>query len=181
VLRQMADLSIQFHATPDELVEFVRKVVFPMDVRVTAVSFPPYTVKETNFNEIPKLIIEGLCRDLVFTEMPPCLPASTGGEFAERNPGALSLMIGKLTPRGLKESWLACRTIGSEINPRWKQIASKLRYITTAGVIAVNPTTGAISRSRHRRITEGAKKLNKRGVPLLPMAGTSIFRVEEPD
>ena len=65
-------------------------------------------------------------------------------------------------------------------NPdRPKKMASKLKRITKAGVIGINPDSGAEAPFRTHRFTEGARLLEKSGIKILPIAGKCLFRLHD--
>jgi hypothetical protein len=48
--------------------------------------------------------------------------------------------------------------------------------MTQTGVVAVNPSTGALASMPSFRFTRGAKALEGTGVPMLPAAGGCILK-----
>ncbi|HEU5070309.1 MAG TPA: hypothetical protein VFV96_07840 [Verrucomicrobiae bacterium] len=175
----MSSISIQFHATPDELAEFVNKISFGFDIHVIGMSFPPFQAVELFGKHIEEAIRNGTFWRIAFTEFAPNLPVETQKEFGEKNPKSLYLDVGRLTANGLGESWLACRTIDVQIPVAWKRVQAELRSITKSGATAMHPD-GASIRVRNHRFTPGAKLLNDNGVPMLPIAGTTMLKLGTP-
>src|SRR5262245_37837917 len=98
----MPDISIYFHALPDELIPLVKESVTEMGLRVSAVSFPPWQVRLLESDEIATAIMAGHCRQLILSEEEPCLDVLNQNDFAEKNPGLLYLDIGRHSAGGLK-------------------------------------------------------------------------------
>jgi hypothetical protein len=174
----MADLSINFHALPSELVPLVQHCVTEMNLHVIATTFPPWAARRIFPEDIPRTILDGPCEWLLFSETEPLLHVMSETELAAKNPGLLSLLVGRQTPKGLEQSWLACRTVaGVSVSIKWREIASRLRSFTEAGIRVLNPRTGATAHYKNHRYTAGAKALSDLGVPILPIAGTTIMKL----
>jgi hypothetical protein len=174
----MTDLSTQFHALPDEFMALVSPFVHENGIHVTAIKFPPFEAYQVDKATISSLFHDNSVKRLFLTLHPPILPASGMNDFLARNGDALILDIGRQSKAGLKESCLAARTNDLDALKTWRKLASKLKAITKAGAIAVNPTTGATSRDRNHRFTAGAKALDDQGVPMLPVAGSAVLHFE---
>jgi hypothetical protein len=175
----MTDILIQFHALPEDLVPLLHWAVKDLAVHVTAFRFFPFQAEEIRQDMLDALFLEPSTRVIAFTRTRASLPAATKGEFLDNNSGALSLDIGRLSEKGLNESCLSCRTSDVHSLEVWKQIARKLKGITKAGATATSPTTRATSRVRNHRYTAGAKALDERGIPMLPVAGSVLLHFGE--
>lgn len=172
----MSDISTQFHATPGELALFVKDMLSQFDLHITGMSFPPFQTAKLVGKQIEDGIINGPFYGLAFTESDPGLPITQQKVFGEKNPGALYLDIGRLTAKGLGESWLACRTNNAPLPVTWKKFQAKLRSLTKCGAVAIHPD-GPTAIIRNHRYTSGAKKLNDQGVAMLPMAGFTTYKL----
>lgn len=173
----MADVLIQFHALLDELAVFLVGVLDDLDVHVTALRFQPFRAEPVGKDDIELALRDPAVRELVLTLDPPGHAVLDAAAFASRNPSALRLDLGRRSERGLGESCLSARTKDERALEVWKQIARKLRRITLAGALAMNPATGATSRLRSHRFTAGAKALHDDGVAMLPVAGGAVLRL----
>jgi hypothetical protein len=168
----MADISIQFHALPEELREFVKQIVPEFGLHVIAIRFPPYRAVELDSEQVDEAFTDSSPYDeLAFTLRQPILPAKGNMEFCDKNPDALWLAIGKRTKTDLRESWLSARTENAAVLAVWKKIAKRLRGMTERGALAVQPKTGATGPARDHRYTAGAKALEASGVPMLTITG----------
>jgi hypothetical protein len=170
----MSDISIQFHAIPDELVPLVKELVSEPQVHFLGMGSPPFTVTEISPEQIEQAMLDRSYWRFAFTKEKPIPPIVSQKEFGERHPCALILDVGRRTNRGLEQSWLACRTFDLPLPDAWRRFARKLRAITTAGAVAVNPDTGASAIVRNHRYTPGAKELNESGVPMCSAGGTFL-------
>jgi hypothetical protein len=176
----MADISIQFHALPEELLPFVKQCVNDYALHVVAMRFFPFEAIEVSPDGIDDIFSEASrYRELAFTLHQPVLPVKSNTDFFDKNPGKLRLDIQRKSHHGLRQSWLACRTDNSEAFAVWKQVAKRLKKMTQTGVIVVNPDTGATVPSRSFRYTAGAKALELSGVTMLQAAGACILKFGE--
>lgn len=173
------DISIQFHALPKELISLTRPAVQHGGCYATAIKFHPFHAMQIEPALLEESFDDEAVRRIAFTAEPPVLSASTMNEFLDHNPSALLLDIGRPSPQGLRESWLTAKAPGVGVASRWQDFAKRLRSMTKAGALAVNPQTGASSRLKDHRFSAGAKQLENEGVPMLPAAGTSKITFEE--
>ena len=175
----MADISIQFHALPEELFFFVEEVIRDFRVNLVAMQLRPFKLKEVSATNIQNFFAkEPTFRRLAFLVGEPVLPSVHELDFANKNPDHLRLDVGMKTDRGLCQSWLSARTENHDAMAVWKKIAAHIKKTTKQGVTAVNPKTGATSNMKSFRYTAEAKALAEQGVPMLPIAGASLLRFD---
>ena len=168
----MADISIQFHALPSELLPFVKTCISEFDLHLTAMRYRPFEVLEVNPHEMNYFFDDSSDhRRLAFTIDKPVVNISNELEFGKENPDHLRLDIARRTSHGLEESWLCARTDNGTALRVWKQVAKRLKAMTRSGVTAINRETGATATFTSARYTQGAKDLESRGVPMLPPQG----------
>jgi hypothetical protein len=167
----MTDISLQFHALPEEVLPPFRRFVEDAHGHVVAIRFNPFEASLAEPAELEQLFADSSIRRLAVTLRPPDLSANGMNQFLDHNPGALLLEIGRSTPDGLRESWLTARTDDADTLSKWRGLLKKLRSLTKAGAMAVNPETGARAKMRSHRFTAGAKALERNGTPILPAAG----------
>lgn len=176
----MADISIQFHALPQELLQFVKQCLQEFDIHVVAMRFFPFEATEVSFDMLDDVFSPmSPFEELAFTIYHPVLPATSNTNFYDKNPGKLRLDIQKVTEKGLRQTWLTCRTKDAQALSVWKKVAKRLKEITRTGVIAVNPDSGKSTPSSSFRYTPGAKALELEGVPMLPAAGENVLKFVE--
>jgi hypothetical protein len=175
----MADLSIQFHALPDEIVPLVCSFVDEVHVSVSAIKYQPFVVTPINTADLSIVLRDVEVRRVAFTLVSPALPARGMNEFLDRNPDAMLLDVGKVLDAGLQESWLTARTRDASTLGIWRKLSKRVLAATATGAIAVNPKTGATAPAKGHRFSTGAKAMDRAGVPMLPAAGTARFRFND--
>src|ERR1022692_1845742 len=164
----MADISIDFHASPEELRQFIKQAVSEFGLHVIEVRFPPYQAVELDPGRLDvPWTYSSPYRELAFTVHPPSLPASGNLQLVDKNPDLLRLMIGARSDKGLVESWLSSATADKAAMAAWKKIAKRLKGMTKTDVIGFNPRNGVSAPIRWHRYTDGAKALQSNGVPML--------------
>jgi hypothetical protein len=170
-------ISIAFHATPVELLEFLREVVSDFNLRVVAMRFFPFDAYEVRFDQLPTVFsAEPRVYQLGLTLDPPNLPAVSNRDFGENNPARLRFDIEIPTEAGLRQCWLTCRTSRFDAAMTWKEVAKRLKAITRTGVVAVNRDTGEAVPVASHRYTDGAKRLADSGIEMLPSAGGGLLK-----
>lgn len=176
----MKTIMIQFHSTVEELLEFVEVVETDFDLSVTVMIMKPFSLKEFN-RELDMGALRGAIEtsdvNLILTNGKASLGASTQNQFLDLNPGSIVINIGKLSSGVLHESGLAFMSDDELKIKIANKVAAKLKKITNAGAIAVNPVTGAEAKIRSHRYTEGAKAKYEEGVKIVPIAGNNIFKL----
>lgn len=180
--RNMADVSVEFHALESELFSFLDEIVKEFGLFALAIRYPPFEIAPVKTDFLRDIVFDVTVRELALTLSFPSLPPNNSHRplqivFLESNPDALALHLGRLTDHGLRESWLSARTSDPVSLNTWRQVARRLRLRTKAGAVAINPKTGASSRLRAHRFTEGAMRLQEQGVVMLPLAGSSVVRL----
>ena len=169
---------IQFHATLDELTQFVNSISSKLGLFITLMGLRPFVLKEVNEELCVETLIDSDIR-IILTMQKPSLDASSPNNFYDLNPGTIGLHIGQMTKQGLKESSLAFMSNDKEKAAIANKVASGLKKITKAGAIVVNPLNGAKANARSHRYTEGAKDLHDKGMKILPLAGNSFYKLSD--
>jgi len=170
----MVSFSIQFHATLDELIDFLETWMDRYAIHAVAVH-KPFRAEPISIPEAREIVSQPSVRSIVLTALPANLSAATGNELLDKNPGSLVLDVGRMRERGLEESCLNTM----DASATWKKIATDLKRRTTAGAVGVHETTGAVARYRNRRFTTGAKALAEQGTALRQFAQLPVvFRPE---
>jgi hypothetical protein len=168
----MADVSIQFHALPEEQLDFVKQCVSEFNLYLVAVRFPPYEASELDAVRLDEAFAdESPYHQFTFTIHEPRLPAKGNMELWDKNPDALNIQIGRRSEEGLMESALFARSENAAALAVWKKIAKRLKIMTKKGALAVQPKTGATGPAPGHRYTNGAKVLEASGVPMLTITG----------
>lgn len=168
----MATFSTQFHATLDEIVDFVEKWATTYHLYVTALHHP-FRAESLSIGHIREVLAASDAPSIVFTAQPADLSAATGNQFLDKNDGSLILRVGRLVERGLEQSCLSTM----QSNPTWAKINADLKRHAPAGATTLHEKTGETGTERNFRFTAGAKALSESGTPLRQFAQMStIFR-----
>jgi hypothetical protein len=175
----MGDISLQFHATPEEILPQLVAFLDQRAIDITAIKFPPFEARQVDKQDLTSIFQDASVRRVALTLSAPKLPVNSMNAFLDQNAGALILDLGRRDEAGLNESWLTTRTQDRNALTIWRVFAKRLRLITRTGVVAINPQTGASVKLSEHRFSEGAKTLEREGVPMLPVAGTSRLRFDE--
>jgi hypothetical protein len=173
----MSDISVQFHASPSENLEFIEVVLREFRLYLVAIQLRPFAVKEIDAANLHDFVGgEPNFRRFAFLLNPPVISVQHELDFADKNPDYLRFDIGVETEKGLQQSWLSARTQNRDAIEVWKKVALLLKQRTMQGAIAVNPKTGARSNIKSFRYTAKARALSEQGMPMLPMAGASLLK-----
>lgn len=158
----MAGFETEFHATPDEVCDFIEAWLDEHPIVISAFSFPPLRRAAISRETMREVLARPDVDQVMFTHGPvdPSLNAVTA--VADTEQSFLYLLIGRLKPNGLEQSSLST---GYD-DPVWKKINRDLKPHTTVGAIYTNEDTGATGFYRYPRFTPGAKALHASGIPL---------------
>ncbi|WP_029064048.1 hypothetical protein [Labrenzia sp. DG1229] len=174
----MTKMSTQFHATHEELENYLTDVRDSLGLKLTMLRTLPFCLTELREEITLKPEPEKRVVRVNITQHEPDLKISTLGDFLRKNPGSISLDVGFSADNLMRESRLAVLSDEPEKVALAKKVFAKLKKITTAGGKIVNPSYDAEVPCRAHRFTSGAKQKFKDGVKLSPMVGGSYF---EPD
>lgn len=166
--------SIQLHATPSELVAMAEKWSAENDLIVTAIRSQPYAARLIDPRDLSGKTCSNEIEWVALTKQAPNLDATSSNSFLDKNPNALVLAVGQLTSTELTESWLTSMATGSD-SKLWAKLARELKKATSAGALAVSVTTGESARLRNHRYSPQALELDRKGIIMRPVAGTSVL------
>lgn len=164
----------QFHAKPEELYQFIADLRDDVGCSLAIIGWQPFSLNIIDESEEidPNIFKTGNERFLrIALSNNQLVLAESEGSFFDRNPNVVTLDIGRLSPDGLEESALSFGSDEDDAIVFAKKAFSKLKKITSAGVVAVNPSTGAEGRVRTHRYTLGAKELFERGITMKSLGG----------
>lgn len=162
-------MAMQLHATPKELVEFAAWCAKAHDLEIGAMEFPPERYFKVSASKVLSLADAESVMKLVLYR---------GGHAKadlERQAieDALVFIISRPKDGKLRQSLVSVSGEDPETQKIWKQVSRELRKNTTAGVTAINRSTGATGHYKMFRFTEGAREMQKKGTIMLPLAGGS--------
>jgi hypothetical protein len=177
----MAKIGTQFHAAPDEMINFIKDCMKEYNLYAVIIqSFPQFAAKLTNpvdvvLNNIPTL----QTFMVTFYTYKPDLEADNQMDFLEKNPDGLHFYLGKYYENQLLESSIGSIVEDNDTLKIWKKIISKFKKNTYTGAWVVNHEMGTKGYYKNRRYTEGAKKLFLTGVKILQFPGGNHIILSE--
>ncbi|WP_406698140.1 hypothetical protein V5E97_04710 [Singulisphaera sp. Ch08] len=176
----MADISINFHALPQELLSFLRQIAADFGLHIVALNYRPFDAHKVPHNQLDNYFtLDSPYRRFHLSLGEPVLPVKHELDFGDQNPNSLRLDVGTLNENGLEESWLSARTHSTTDIATWKKIARRLKGLTVEGATAFNPKTGLSGPSKKRRFTEGALKLVSAGTTMRSITGIHLIPFED--
>jgi len=173
---------IQFHATPEELFEFLNCLRNEVKFSVAIIGWKPFSLKlvskyeEFDFNKLGTIGKSDFIR-VVISSSESLTPADSEGRFYNQNAGSVTIDIGVYSDNSLGESALSFMSSNIDEIEFANKIISRLKKITSAGVMAVNPDTGAESIIKTHRYTQAAKMLYDSGIRIMPIAGKAYLKL----
>jgi hypothetical protein len=171
---------IQFHASIEEILAYVDSTRTKLTLDTVLLYESPYEVKQIQHDEaFDEKLLDSIRQDasLVLLESVDVATTSSRQAFHERNPGAVFIEIGNETSDGLYQSALSFMSDNEQELKLAKKIAARLKRITKAGPVAVNPKTGDECVVKTYRYTEGAKEKYESGIIIRPVAGGCILKL----
>jgi hypothetical protein len=103
------------------------------------------------------------------------LEASPSEEFYRRNPDVLTIEIGKRSTDSLRESFLGAMTERDVELALWRKIRRQAAASMHKGAWVVNPLSHARHEYKNHCYTEGALRLARQDVRMLPSAGWNEY------
>lgn len=174
----MKKITIQFHATFDEVSCYASDMATRFNLFATLVKRNPFSIhtlqKESDFFET-----SNESRLAIFlTQKSPNINANSFIEFRNAHSGSVNIEVGLVTPQGLKESFFSFMSEDEGEIKIASTLARELKKRTKSAPISFNIVTGAESIARTHRYTQGAKNLYDNGVSILHLASKIQFRLK---
>lgn len=164
----MAGFYTQFHATLDELCDFIEAWLDNHPIVISAFAFPPRSRVAISRDTVRTVLARPDLLQVTFTHGPVDPSRISPSEVADDDQSFLYLLIGRIKPNGLEESSLS----SGYDDPIWKKINRDLKRHTTAGADLVDDATGKVHQFyRNPRFTPGAKALRASGTQLRHSGG----------
>ena len=175
----MRKMTIQFHATLEEIVGYANAVKSEFGLVVTLANFRPFALKIVEGDLTVHDLDDGRYNNIVFTKLEPVTNAASQTAFYDLNPGVVELDVGGLTERGLEESALTFMSDDDEKIALATKLASRLKKVTKAGAVGCSLINGAEGFNRNHRYTPGAKLLCEAGVKILSLTGSTFYKLSD--
>ncbi len=172
----MKKIMIQFHATLEELVDFINSTSSELNLNIAIITLSPFSLEKVNNELSVEQIQPNKTLRIIFTDEKAIIDTFLSNRSYDLSSGITELRIGHLTKEGLNESALAFMCNNAYKASIANKLALKLKKITKAGAIAVNPVNGAEASIRNHRYTDGARAIYHEGIKILPIAGHSFLK-----
>jgi len=175
----MHKLTVQFYATPEDVVEFLRRAM-RMGLSVTLVTRVPFSLRNaTNETDIDRdMIIATSQVGISVNPIDGCFNSFEA--FSDTYYKCLILDIGMLKSGTLHQSILSAQTESEDDMSRWKAVAAIVKKSTTSGVWVANRNTKDCAFYRTFRYTPGALELFDNGCHIASPAGNGIVYLRNP-
>ena len=174
---------IQFHAAPVELAELLSNLRKEIRFSMAIIGWRPFALtligesEEYDFCNIADVAKNTDIR-IALSCRKSLIAADSEGHFFDKNPDCVIIDIGEFSQNMLGESAISFMSSDLDAIEFVNKVISKLKKITSAGAIAVNPETGVEGRVRTHRYTEGAKDLFVHGTKIMSIGGKTYFKLE---
>jgi hypothetical protein len=176
----MAKIGTQFHAAPDEILNFIKECSEEFHLHVAILrSFPTFSVNILHSTDGVKSISNSKTIRICLYQYEPDLDANDQSEFFDKNPECLTITIGKYHDNQLGESSIGSLVQDANTLKMWKKIITKFKSNTYTGAWVVNSLSGEKAFYKHHIYTEGARKLFLEGVKVVPFGGWNHYILSE--
>lgn len=176
----MKKVLLQFHATPEELILFLEGLRQEISFSTGFMKSNPFEVKlfyKSDAVDFRKMIeADKGCRVILSISETLC-SAESANRFFDSNQDCLVLDVGQHSFSVLAESALSGFVEDTLALGFASNVVARLKKITKAGVIAVNPNNGAEVNIKNHRYTDGAKILYENGCRISPIAGKAYLKI----
>jgi len=166
----MAGFQTEFHATPDELCEFIEAWLDEHPIVISAFAFPPLRRAAISRATVREVLARPDIDQVTFTHGPVDPSLASLSAVSDEGYSFLYLLMGRLKASGLEQSSLST---GYD-DPIWKKINRDLKRRAPAGAEMVQEDGDLRGYERNFRFTAGAKALAASGIPLRQFRGASV-------
>lgn len=177
----MATINLQYHALPGESADLFAAIAAEHNLHVVVLGGLPFTALELTpralRHHLEEVSINDNRMDVFLMCSTPFPGAPSRLKFYDQNGDGIVVAIGPLGSKGLVQSALTVETEDPHLLAIAKELTSRLRKKTKAGVTAVNTETGASAAYKMFRYTSGAEELEREGRAMLPFAGNVALRL----
>lgn len=177
----MGNISIGFHATPEEIYSFAYQMVEEYNLKVVASKISPQfefrIIEQSYFLENEAYLCSS--RFIILCDQFTNELSNDYNSFLIQNIDNLIIQLGEITSEYMKESTIGTRCQDSEKLKIWKSIIKQLKKQMHQGVWAVNPNSESKSKCKNNYYSEGALIAYKSGVVMKAFAGWNEYQFVE--
>ncbi len=166
----MRRTTLQFHATPDELSEWLDEFFARYDVSAGVERFSTRESATVPLDEVGRIAgRQGADRIVLSTADVVSLDP--------HEPDQCWITLGRLEGGRLSQSALSASWTNTDAGRAWQALRRLIVGRTHDGVLSVNPRTGDRVPFRGFRFSEGTRRLAHQGVALRPFAGDAQLEI----
>jgi hypothetical protein len=174
----MTKISVNFHALPFEIIEFIKESVRIYNLYIVLVElFPTFSAQLLNERDISNLLQFNITNRIYLYIDKPEITFSNQKDFLEYNPEFITITNGKYVDNTLEESWMAGNTRNNE--RIWRKFIKGFKSMTHSGAWVINPKNGEEVFCDNHRFTEEAKNLFNNGIQIVPITGWNYYRFRD--
>lgn len=177
---RMKKICLQFHAMPHELICLLARlqdeILFSKGIMVKR----PFNLKifgKTDSVGFQKQIPDAGEITVILSISEALHTAESPNKFFDSNPDCLIIDIGRYDQKNIMESTLSGFFESAPAIAFANKAACQLKKITTSGVVAVNPFTGAEANIKNHRYTNEVKVFYEQGGRVSPIAGNAYLKI----
>lgn len=177
----MARVAFQFHADRGELVALAAEWATQLELYMAWESFfPEYRVQGVTPYELEGVLEHQLSEisRISLSLHPLELDVDSSLSYVKRNPGILTILLGKQSSDFIGESFLAAVTESEEQLKVWRKVRSFASKSTSKGVWILNRKTGARQRSDSHRYTPKVREMAASGVRVVGPSEWIEYRLD---
>lgn len=171
---QVSKTNLQFHAMPEDIYKFIKKLLQEKCYSVCGVIlFPDFVAKSIE----DELTIDDFTKyDMVVISTQEIQYADNYRDFMRCQNNNLGVTIGHEVDNKLKESimWVFAE---HEIAQAWKTIIGRFKRNLLKGAWVVNPISGEKDYYKNHRYIINAKKAYEKGMEICPIAGWNKYEL----
>ncbi len=167
----MKKINVQFFATLDENIEFIKKVFFEEKLSMVLISGDFRNINQINSENLKSLKENILELNKIFWQTDVIFSVEefkmelNYNSFINDNPNILFFTIGEHTTDYLKESWLASSKILTDVKSYnvFDSIVKRLKRKTFTGATSILKANATRKYEKNVRYTQGALEFNTNG------------------
>lgn len=168
---------MQFHATLEDIHEFILSVIENHNYEICGVIYFPYYTIENVVGYIDITDIENIKKyDYIVISKNDIPRANDNWNFMKLQNNNLFIDIGKNDNGEIKESAISVFS-ETEIDSDWKRIINKYKRSLLKGAWVVDPDTNKKAYYKNHKYTANAKLAYENGVKIHPIGGWNIYEL----
>jgi hypothetical protein len=169
----MPSMLVQFHASPEEVIDFLNSFISGYEV-LEVVYDPHFRLKKLVWLLSQQSSIERIAVCPARANM----QAVSSQDFARKNPDCLRVDVPRIEGGFLSEGGIEFMSDDVVVSNQWKRIVNRFKRKTKSGAMAINPITGDRGFVKSHRYTDAALKLQENGLKMKPLGGNSLYLLD---